>query len=122
MHEASIARMILRQVLLVESDHPGMSAAAAAVEVGPLSGVEPLLLLAAFEQVVVELPRAKLPLTVREVALTITCQQCGGESIMENFQFTCGHCGSSHVQVTRGDGIQLLHVDLQEQNLPGDAK
>jgi hydrogenase nickel incorporation protein HypA/HybF len=114
MHEASLAQRILRQVEQIESDHPGMAALAVQVEVGPLSGVEPILLVSAFTQIVQESPRRELALTVCEVALTITCQSCHTDSDLENFQFVCPRCGSQQVRVSRGDGVQLLHVDLQE--------
>ena len=50
MHEESLIRSLLRQVDQLKQIHQGLEVEEIEVEVGPLSGVEPLLLKDAFER------------------------------------------------------------------------
>ena len=50
MHEASLARALLNQVAQIARDRQGQAVLEVIVQVGPLSGVEPLLLVEAFSR------------------------------------------------------------------------
>jgi hydrogenase nickel incorporation protein HypA/HybF len=112
MHEMSVAQAIHRQVQRAEIEHGSRRAVACAVEVGPLSGVEPLLLQSAFADLMRDLKR-NLSLTIQEVPLHVRCRDCRVESSLDGFQFICPACASPQVQIISGDQIQLLHVDLE---------
>jgi hydrogenase nickel incorporation protein HypA/HybF len=110
MHEMSIARAIYRQITSIEEKHQ-RCAVACAVEVGPLSGVEALLLQSAFADLSSESMR-QVGLSIQEVPLEVRCLACHVESAIDSFRFVCPACGSPQVQVIRGDQVQLVHVDL----------
>lgn len=113
MHEESLVRALLRQVKEVADRHAAIRIREIEVEVGPLSGVEPLLLRTAFERVLAETHCPEIVLTIRETALSAICRQCHVAFDMTGFQFLCPACGSTAIQVTRGDELRLLNVVLE---------
>jgi hydrogenase nickel incorporation protein HypA/HybF len=105
MHERSLVQSLLKQVDAIRRQHDAKHVSEVRVEVGPLSGVEPLLLAAAFEQL------AGAKLTIDEVALLAECQSCGREFELNDFDFHCPSC-RGNVRVTRGDEFLLVSVSL----------
>lgn len=111
MHEMSIARAIYRQIEHAEQEQKGLQPIACEVEIGPLSGIEPLCLQTAFADLMNEVGRV-IELTIQEVPLQGRCRDCDVESSIEGFQFTCPACGGLRMQITSGDQIQLLSIDF----------
>ncbi|REJ92469.1 MAG: hydrogenase maturation nickel metallochaperone HypA [Planctomycetota bacterium] len=120
MHEASLVRSLLSQVSNLLLEHNGESVEIIRVEMGPLSGVERLLLEIAFEQQVHDTLCRGATLQVEEVPLSAVCRDCGDEFDIERFRFVCPSCNSTRVRVTGGDEFRLLDVDIQtkEEALP----
>lgn len=117
MHEQSLVRALLKQVEAVRLEHDGRTVSEVRVEMGPLSGVEPLLLAAAFEQLVSQSAAAGATLVIDEVPLLAECASCSREFEVQDFVFRCPACGGS-VRVTRGDEFQLVSVSLQSSDSP----
>ena len=117
MHEQSLVRALLKQVEAVRLQHDGRTVSEVRVEMGPLSGVEPLLLATAFEQLVPQSPAAGAALVIDEVALWAECTSCSREFEVRDFVFRCPTCGGS-VKVTRGDEFQLVSVSLKSSDSP----
>ncbi len=113
MHEVSLVRALLQQVERICKLHEGAAIEQIDVEIGPLSGVEPLLVSEAFQVVASSTPCAKAALVIHEVPLKARCQDCGRESIVADFNFSCGICGSHALRITQGDEFRLLSVTLQ---------
>jgi hydrogenase nickel incorporation protein HypA/HybF len=111
MHERSLVKSLLRQVDAIRRQHDANHVSEVRVEVGPLSGVEPLLLAAAFEQLAAESAVAGAKLVIDEVALLADCRPCGREFELGNFDFRCPTC-RGNVRVTRGDELLLVSVSL----------
>ncbi len=113
MHEESLMRSLLRQVEELAQQHHARAVEEIEVEVGPLSGVEPLLLQDAFERLKDEFfwPRAEL--SVLQVGLDVLCQSCQSESQLQDFRFVCHQCGSTSLKILRGDAFRLLNVRMQ---------
>ena len=116
MHDASLARALLNQVVEIARDRAGREVLEIIVQIGPLSGVEPLLLVEAFarESAPSGLVTGMGVLTVREVPLTVRCRTCGRESCLEDFTFRCSHCAADEVDVVQGDGLILESVLFRE--------
>jgi hydrogenase nickel incorporation protein HypA/HybF len=94
------------------------------VSIGPLSGVEPLLLVSAFDQLTAD---AKLPcvrLTIENSSLAVLCRDCNGSSELLEFDFHCPLCGGADLRITSGDQIILKRVELAatEWEAPCTAK
>lgn len=113
MHEESLIRSLLRQVEELAQQHHAIAVEDIEVEVGPLSGVEPLLLQDAFERLRAESLWPRAELSVQQVGLDIRCRNCETESQLQDFRFVCHECGSTSLQIVRGDAFRLLNVRLQ---------
>ncbi len=107
MHEVSLVRSLLEQVDRIVAEQGGRAAVEVRVEIGPLSGVEPLLVKAAFTQFA-----SDCTLIIDEVPLTARCQSCNTAFELENFRFVCPHCDSREISVIRGDAIRLMSVTV----------
>lgn len=112
MHERSLVKALLKQVEEIRGQHDAAHVTEVRVEVGPLSGVEPLLLAMAFEQLASECPAAGANLVIDEVALLAECDSCHYAFDVTDFVFRCPTCGGN-VRVKRGDKFQLVSVSLQ---------
>lgn len=113
MHEASLVRSLLQQVEQLLRAHGGAAVQNITVEVGPLSGVEPLLVLEAFQRLAPDSPAAAAAtLQIEEVALEAACGDCGSGFQVHSFRFQCPACGSQAVRVTGGDEFRLLSIGI----------
>ena len=113
MHEHSIIHSLLDQVRDIAQQNSASAVTEVVVAVGPLSGVEPLLLDSAFQQLATNELLRRAQLTIEKVPLTVQCDLCGRQSVLNNFVFACPHCGTNKIQVVGGEGIMLRHVMLQ---------
>ena len=113
MHEASLVRSLLQQVNDLLIEHDGQSVEAIRIEMGPLSGVERLLVEIAFEQQVDDTPCRGATLHVEEVPLSTICRNCNHEFNIERFRFVCPACDSNHVQITGGEEFGVLDMDVE---------
>ncbi len=118
MHERSLAQALLTQITQVAAEYPGLVPRAATVDVGPLAGVEPLLLEFAFTEVATERGLPELELVLRQVPLGMHCDSCQQDSELDSLSFQCPQCDSHQIHITQGDGVILVHVDLVQ---PGDT-
>jgi hydrogenase nickel incorporation protein HypA/HybF len=112
MHERSLIAALLKQVARIQAEQGGGYVSEIAVEVGPLSGVEPALLKSAFAEMSIEFPDTMF--IVHEVAITALCQDCGHTNTMSRFRSQCSKCLSVRLQITGGDTFRLIHVTLHE--------
>ena len=112
MHELSLVRSLLRQVEQVRAEHGGLTVETILIEVGPLSGVEPLLVESAFQQIQAECGLPQASLVVAEVPLTALCEHCG-EVAVDPVRIDCPSCGNRDVRIVGGDSVRLESVTLQ---------
>ena len=99
MHEFSLVRSLLEQVERIVTEQGGRAAVEVRVEIGPLSGVEPLLVKEAFSQLSVD-----TTLIIDEVPLMASCHSCAREFELKEFRFACPHCSSRETSI-RLNGI-----------------
>jgi len=111
-HEVSIVRSLLKQVSEVVQPASVEEVVRIDVELGPLSGVEGLLVQQAFDNLraAFEMPTAQL--CIQAVPLTAVCCDCQAALEIQDFDFVCSACGSRAVQVTGGDAFRLLRIEL----------
>lgn len=115
MHELSIARALLRQVGRVSVAHGGARVRRVRVRLGPLSGVEPALLAAAFPQACQDTPHAGAVLEIERVPVRVRCLACGQEHEGAPNRLRCPACGSADTTLVGGDELLLVSVDLEER-------
>ncbi|TWT91271.1 hydrogenase maturation nickel metallochaperone HypA/HybF [Stieleria varia] len=117
MHETSLVRSLLRQVNDVLAQNGGIAAKEIVIEIGPLSGVEPDLVVSAFEQLVPGTRLADAVLNIQFTDLLVKCRQCDSVSEVQGFVFRCNACGCRHVQVISGDQVLLKTVTIVDSNV-----
>lgn len=112
MHEQSLVRALLRQVDAICHEQNAQRVTEVRVEVGPLSGVEPMLLVSAFDHLKKLTTSAEARLVMDEVSLLAECRQCDLVFDMNDFVFRCPECGGNII-LARGDTVQLVSVSVQ---------
>jgi hydrogenase nickel incorporation protein HypA/HybF len=110
MHEISLVREMLMQVKQAMAENSVEKVTAIHIEVGPLSGVEPLLVEQAYRLLVPTTEFDSTLLRIDQPALMAVCLDCQREFEVINFKFTCPGCASHRVQVISGDQMRLLDI------------
>lgn len=113
MHEASLVSALLRQVEGLVREHAAAGATRVNVVVGEFSGVEPDLLLFAFERQAPGTLAAGARLCIQRARLVGVCEHCSYEFPIERFHFQCHRCGGRNIQVTGGEELMLESVIME---------
>jgi len=114
MHEESLMRSLLRQIEELAEQHHAVAVEEIEVEVGPLSGVESLLLSSAFDRLKdATVHCSNATLTIQNVDLLMKCRDCDCEFVLPDFKFVCRQCGSISLKTLRGDALRLLNVQME---------
>ena len=109
-----------RRLWVHESDsvpfeaHGGGTVRSIRVQLGPLSGVEPLLLASAWERVRCDATLGEATLEVEEVPLEARCRTCHNEFQPVRFCFRCPRCGGTETDVVRGENVVLRSIVLDD--------
>ncbi len=120
MHEESLTRALLSQVVDLARVHYAVAVRQIEVSCGPLSGVDPVLLQSAFQRIQREYSGCEqAELTIVDPGLPAQCRQCQNTFQVVNFRFLCPLCGSGQVQVLDGDCLKLLNLQLQTTESTG---
>lgn len=114
MHESSLVRALLTQVREACQPYSPIDIDEVVIAIGPLAGVEPLLVASAFELLTQNTDLAHARLVIRQVPLRLACQTCGGEHESDEIRFHCPNCTSPRTQVIGGDGMILRHITVRE--------
>lgn len=117
MHELSLVRSLIRQVESILTTEGGI-ATEIEISIGPLSGVEPLLVQSAFDQLAPASPLRDAVLRIEQSELRARCRHCDQEFAVESFLFQCPACDSRLVDVTSGDDFRLLSISIAEEGEP----
>lgn len=116
MHELSLVRSLIRQVETIVANDGGGTPSEVHVSMGPLSGVEPMLVSSAFDQLAPSSRLAGAKLKIDYTPLQAICTQCGESFVVESFCFRCSQCQSPNVRITGGDEFRLLSVSIEEDH------
>ena len=113
MHELSVCQALLRQVTDIAVDCGGGVIEGIAIEVGPLSGIEPALLATAFEALRLGSCAAQAVLSIETPPVTIRCMSCSAESNTEPNRLVCAACGGFRTRVVAGNELRLRRVQVR---------
>jgi hydrogenase nickel incorporation protein HypA/HybF len=111
-HELSLCQALLQEVATIATRHRARAVERISVEVGRLSGVEPELLLRAFEIARVGSCSARAVLSLTVLEITVRCADCGAASPAQPNRLLCGVCGGYRTQVLEGDELRLRAIEL----------
>jgi len=116
MHERSLIQSLLRQVEQIVATEGGGQVAEIRVQVGDLSGVEPLLFQMAFDDMVPAVFSSECQLALEMIPVTAVCSECEHQFEIVDFQFRCPACQTGSVQVIQGDKVKLISVTINSNN------
>ena len=112
MHELSVCQGLMRQVQRIAQENRAKSVDRILLRIGGLSGVEPPLLMRAFEIARMGTLAENARLEIEEGPVVVKCQECGGSSVVPVNRLICSYCGEWKVNVTQGEEMVLLSLDL----------
>lgn len=118
MHELTVCRGLLRQVLEVCRQQGACRVARVTLEVGPLSGVEPSLLERTWPLAAAGTPAAGAALEIDRPGLRVHCTQCGADTEALANRLRCGECGDHRTRMISGDEMLLKTVELETDRVP----
>jgi hydrogenase nickel incorporation protein HypA/HybF len=111
-HELSVCQGLLRQVDKVAREHEARGVDRILLRVGALSGVEPDLLSHAFEIARMGTLAENADLDIEHGPAAVRCRQCGGAGEVPSNRLVCPVCGDWRVEVTGGEELLLMSLDL----------
>jgi hydrogenase nickel incorporation protein HypA/HybF len=53
-------------------------------------------------------------INIKSTKTILSCSQCKEETIMEDYIFKCGSCGSSSVSILSGDRMYVESIDIEQ--------
>jgi hydrogenase nickel incorporation protein HypA/HybF len=112
-HELSICQALLAQVAKIATDRDSSEVVHIIVEIGPLAGVEPMLLERAFAFAREGSCAANAVLSIETTAVIINCLSCGAQSRTAPNRLLCSLCGGYRTRIVAGDELRLRRVELR---------
>ena len=104
----------MRQVAEIAKQHQANSVTAIKLSIGPLSGIEPELLMQAFPIASAGTIAENAALTIEQLPVRVRCQSCGSEAEASTNKLFCSECGDWQTQLLSGDQMLLESVELKK--------
>jgi hydrogenase nickel incorporation protein HypA/HybF len=115
MHELAICRSMLQQVLAIAASNDMPVVGRIMLRIGPLAGVEPGLLCAAFPIVAVGTPCEGATVEIESMVVRVLCKHCGSTSVVRPNRLLCGTCGDWRVSLLSGDEMLLTSIECVDR-------
>ena len=112
MHELSLCEDLLSQVSILARQHQAHSVHSITVNIGALSGVEPMLLESAFAIGRVGTIAEQARLILEPVPARVRCGRCGIDAEVPANRLICPSCRSTDTSLLSGDELILARVEL----------
>ena len=116
MHEMSLCDDLLSQVVTIAKNNNALSVESITIQIGALSGVEPVLLDSAFSMIKVGTVAEHAQLIMQTLPVTVVCQQCGTQSEVAANRLLCNACQGHETVLLSGDELLLASVALNCAN------
>lgn len=112
MHELSVCQSMLSQVTGIALSYEAERVSQITLQVGPLSGIEPQLLLQAFPLASAGTVAEEAMLVIESLPIRVLCQSCQQESEVTANNLCCRHCGDYHTKLLCGNELLLANLEL----------
>lgn len=112
MHEASLCRRLLAQVLAIARERDAAAVTAITLRLGPLSRIDPGHLIDDFPRVACGTAAQDARIEIVTERLRVHCPRCGAESDTLVEAPCCGRCGNDEVRILNGAELLLTGVEL----------
>ncbi|MBK1693478.1 hydrogenase nickel incorporation protein HypA [Chromatium weissei] len=116
MHELSLCQALLDQVMQIATEHGATGVTRIVLNIGPLSGVEAMLLQHAYPLVAVGTCAEEAELVIESTPIRVICQDCGAETVATPNRLSCSICTSTHTRLICGNELLLAHLELTVPN------
>jgi len=116
MHELAVCQGLMSEVERVVGQERASTVSVVVVRIGPLSGVEPDLIRAAFPIAAAGGPAAGARLEIETSAVSVRCPECEAVSEATPRRLLCAACGNWRVSVVSGDEMLLKSLELITAN------
>ena len=113
MHELSVCLSLLEQLENLAAEHGGREVARIDLDIGPLSGVEPDLLEAAWPIAAADSIAEKAELSIAASDVVVKCSSCKSETRATANKLVCGQCGDFRTSLVSGDEMTLRRVEFE---------
>lgn len=113
MHEYSIVQALLEQCEGYASENDASKITKVVVKIGVMSGVEPHLLEIAFNTFKETSICDGAEFVMNVQPLRLTCKSCGSVSELEQAYYRCPECESLEVEVTDGEDMLLMSLEME---------
>ena len=100
------------QVITIAKAHHAEKIVRIIVRIGPLSGIEPLLLESAFSISRAGTLAEEAEFLTEALPIRVLCNSCGAESEAVVNNLVCGSCGGYNTKLLSGDELILARVEL----------
>jgi len=110
MHELRVATEII-EIVCKEMERRKLSGLKeVGLRLGALSGFDAGALSFSFEAAVMDTPLDGAKLNIEQVPVKGTCRSCGKDFEVNEFVFICPHCGSTEIDMTQGDELDIVYL------------
>ena len=113
MHELSIAQSILEAAQIEAQRHETIQIKRIHCRIGCMRQAQTTLLREAFDLAKVGTLAGNAVLTVEIVGMQLDCSDCGQQADLDGWAFECPGCGSTAVQLSGGDELELTSMELE---------
>ena len=113
MHELSLCEDLMDQVMAIAKTHHAEKVVCITVSIGPLSGIEPLLLESAFLISRAGTLAEGAEFVTETLPIRVLCHDCGAESEATVNNLLCGRCAGYNTNLVSGDELILTRVELE---------
>ncbi|QGU33610.1 hydrogenase maturation nickel metallochaperone HypA [Thermochromatium tepidum] len=113
MHELSLCQALIDQVTDIAREHGASRVDRIRLKVGPLSGVEPLLLQQAYPLVAAGTLAEGAELVIEPSEIRVRCNLCGAETQALPNRLLCKACGAFQTRLVSGDELLLENLELR---------
>jgi hydrogenase nickel incorporation protein HypA/HybF len=112
MHEMSVCLALINEVERIAAERNAGSVSRIEVGIGPLSGVEAVLLDRAFPLAAAGTSAEHAELVIETTDIVVHCSQCDEESPARANRLLCGACGDYRTRIVSGEEMILQRVEL----------
>lgn len=112
MHEMSICQALLDQVERIAQEQRASQVDSIVLSIGPLSGVEPVLLSRAFEVARLQTVAENSTLEIETGPIVVECRSCGASGEAGVNRLVCPSCGDWQVNLVQGDELLLMRLEV----------
>lgn len=112
MHELAVSQGLMAELDRIVLNEGARGVEKLVLKIGPLSGVEPDLLRAAFPIAAAGSVAEDAQLEIKTSPVVVRCSACGADSEAAPTRLICGACGTWQVRVVSGDEMLLTSVEL----------